>query len=746
MMKDHVIESPRPQGRGHQLGTFAGVFTPSILTILGVIMFLRAGYVVGEAGVSGALGVLLSAELIVLLTALSIAAISTNTQVHGGGAYYLISRVLGPEFGGAIGLTLFLAQTLSVPFYILGFSEAVVQSWPNLQEHIRWICLGAATILFIVNFSGVKWAVPTQFLVLGVLAVSIIAFMGGLALRFDPDVFRENWAPAYTAGNDFWVMFAIYFPAVTGIMAGINMSGDLKDPTHSLTRGTLYAVGCGFGVYGLQIILLGGAESRASLIESPYASLVLNALFGAGFLVVAGMFAASISSALSSFLAAPRVMQAIARDRLLTPLNFLARGTVHGDEPRPALILTFGITLAVLWVATGTEASTAFNQVASIVTMFFLCAYLIINVAAFVEAFGSNPSFRPRFKWFHWGTALAGAIGSLLAMLLIHVGHAVIAVLLIAVLYAHISRRSYVTTYGDARRGFIYSNISKYLLRLRNTRSHPKNWRPTMLVLSGNPERRLNLIMLGVWMEAGRGIVTVARIMIGKLSAMARERQAASSELIQFVRENDLNAFTEVVVAEDFDEGVRLLLQSHSIGPIKPNLVLMGWPMDQTRIQPFVRHLGDVRTLGMSAVCVIDRGLPPAEGQKRIDIWWRGQQNGSLMLIIAHLLTRNWEWSRSRIRIIRIVHSLEEQDEARHTMSSLVEAARIDADVEPVLSERPFKEVFREISGDASIVFIGFQPVVEERAVEFYHAYQDMLEGMPTTILISSSGDADLLA
>ncbi len=730
----------------NQLGTFTGVFTPSILTILGIIMFLRAGYVVGVGGVGGALLILVIAEIIVVLTALSIAAIATNTQVHGGGAYYLISRVLGPEFGGAIGITLFFAQSLSVPFYILGFAEAMGQTFPVLKEHIRWICLSAAVLLFGINYFGVRWAVKAQLVVLSVLALSILIFLGGLALKFDLALLRENWAPDYVPGVGFWVLFAIYFPAVTGIMAGINMSGDLRDPGRSLSRGTLVAVLVGFLLYGLQIVLMGGAETREMLQSRPYALLVWNALFGAGFLVVAGMFAATISSALSSFLAAPRVMQAIARDRLLRPLNLFAAGTRRGDEPRRALMLTFSITLVVLWFATGVDATAAFNRMAALVTMFFLCTYLIINVAAFVEAFGSNPSFRPRFKWFHWSTALVGAVACVVIMGLIQLGNALLAVALIAGLYAHMSRRSYMTTYGDARRGFVYAHISKYLLRLRNMRAHPKSWRPTILVLSGNPQTRLNLILYGVWLEAGRGIVTVAQLIVGHLESLIKRRQEALQRLMRFMREHDINAFAEVVVAEDFDEGIRILLQGHSIGPIKPNIVLMGWPSDRTRVRPFMRHLRDARTLGMSVLSVVDRGVPPPEKEKRVDIWWRGQENGSLMLILAHLLTHNWEWARTSIRIYRLVESEQARASARDNLLELVDAARIKAGVEVIVSQESFASAFRRRSQDASVVFLGFHPVKEEEAESFHSGIDALLEDMPTAILVHSSGEADLLA
>jgi len=740
------MADPAPAPVKNQLGTFAGVFTPSILTILGVIMFLRAGYVIGHAGIGGALGILLIAEGIVLLTALSVAAIATNTQVHGGGAYYLISRALGPEFGGAIGITLFAAQTLSVPFHILGFSEALVQTFDGLAPHVRWVCLATATILFVLNMRGIRWALNVQFAILAVLALSILFFLGGLALQFDATTFADNWSARSPSDYRFWTLFAIFFPAVTGIMAGINMSGDLRNPNRSLSRGTLLAVAVGGLIYALQILLMGGAASRAMLIDSPYGVLIANALLGAGFLVVAGMFSASISSALSSFLAAPRVVQAIARDRLLKRISLLAAGSKHGDEPRRALTLTFLITVAVLWLATAADAGAAFNRVAAIVTMFFLSTYLIINVAAFVEAASSNPSFRPRFKWFHWSTALAGAVGCGLTMILIHPGNTVIALVMIGALYAYMSRRSYITTFGDARRGFIYATISRYLLRLREFRPHPKNWRPTILILSGKPQTRLNLILYGVWLEAGRGIVTVAQLMMGELAASHDRRKEALAALREFIYDNQINAFPEVVVTPNFDEGVRMLLQGHSIGPIKPNIVLMGWPRDPERIQPFFRHVNDVHTLGMSAISIIGQETDVQRGEKRIDLWWRGQENGSLMLILAHLLTHNWEWANTRIRLVRLVEQEQEVKSARESMVQLVESARIDAEVHPIYSRDSFRDVFRRASADAAAIFVGFHPVEESKALAFHANVTHILEDMPTTLLVCSSGEADLLA
>ncbi|HFE46072.1 MAG TPA: amino acid permease, partial [Nannocystis exedens] len=298
----------------NKFGTFGGVFTPSLLTILGVIMFMGIGFVNGQAGIGSALLILLAAKAITLLTSLSISAIATNTKIEGGGAYFLISRTLGPGYGGAIGLALFLAQALSVPFYVLGFSLAVVTAFPILNDYFLGVGLVTSTLLFIINYFGADLAIKAQYFILGVLVLSIVVFLGGALGDFSLAGVSQNWAPSYTEGNNFWIIFAIFFPAVTGIMAGVNMSGDLADPAKSIPKGTLAALGVGALVYAAQIIITGGAFERSELIGRPYQSLLDHAAFGLDYLVVPGVFAATLSSAMGSFLGAPRILQALARD------------------------------------------------------------------------------------------------------------------------------------------------------------------------------------------------------------------------------------------------------------------------------------------------------------------------------------------------------------------------------------------------------------------------------------------------
>jgi amino acid transporter len=738
-----------PEVARNQFGAFAGVFTPSILTILGVIMFMKAGKVIGEAGIQNALLILLISTSITFLTGLSISAIATNTPVRGGGAYFMISRVLGPESGGAIGLALFMGQAISVPFYIIGFVKALILSYPGLAPHAMLLLCGTAALLFIMVYIGASWAIKTQFFILAILAAAIVVFLSGAASNFSIARFQTNLQPE--KGFSFWIMFAIFFPAVTGIMAGVNMSGDLKKPAVAIPKGTLAAIGVGFIIYATQIFICGGAQTKDQLINSPYQTLIGQSIFGMGFVVALGVFAATLSSALGSFMGAPRVLQALSRDRIFPPLKVFGTGSTVGDEPRRALILTAVITLAVLlWagLSGGLTSSKggALEAVAMVVSMFFLYTYGMMNLAAFVESFGLNPSFRPRFRYFHWFTALVGAIGCGGTALLIHPGAALGALALVIGLYIYVRSQVLEAAFGDARRGFFYSRVRNNLFKLSKLPVHPKNWRPSVLALTGNPASRATMASFANWIECGRGVLSLAEIIVGEFNNLAELRCSEMRRLQTFIDESDFEAFPEVIIAKDFDEGLTTLLQAHSIGPLKPNVAMFGWPRDTDRAIAFTGHLRAAKAIGMSLAVILDRGVPKPRERVRIDIWWRGMDNGSLMLMLAHLLTRNWEWARARIRILRVVRNEEGREPATTALKDLVEAARIEAAVDVVVSDAPFKEILHAHSGDAGVVLMGFR-VPEEPDVSAFDAhYMDIVSGLPTTLLISSTGEADLNA
>ncbi len=374
--EDRSLGAQQPVGT---LGTFGGVFTPSILTILGLVLFLRVAYVVGSVGLVQALLILALATSVSVLTSISLAVVATNMRVRGGGEYFLISRTLGIEFGGAVGVVLYLAISVSIAFYSIGFAEAVVAAFgSDSAVLVRVTAAAVVLILAAVGAVGADLATRLQFLVMGLLIIALVSFFAGAAGEFDPDVLADNVGrPESDVG--FWEAFAIFFPAVTGFSQGVAMSGELRNPSRSITRGTFAAVGLSTVVYLAVIVALAGA--RPATILAQETTTVMGDVSFVGWTVIVGVLAATLSSALASILGGPRVLQRLGEDRVLPRLEFFAAGSGPSDNPRRALGLSVLIALA-------TVAAGDLNAIAPIISMFFLASYGLINYATYFEIRG----------------------------------------------------------------------------------------------------------------------------------------------------------------------------------------------------------------------------------------------------------------------------------------------------------------------------------------------------------------------
>ncbi|MEZ5336657.1 MAG: amino acid permease [bacterium] len=602
---------------------------------------------------------------------------------------------------------------------------------------------------------GASWAIRVQYVVMGALqGSSILAIFATGGVHWNETTFMHNLAANYTLHavptpegkepHNFWSIFAIYFPAVTGFLAGVNMSGDLKDASRSIPRGSLLAVLSGFIVYLLIILVNGGAYSREQLINQPFEIMGQTAPFGMGVLIALGVVAATLSSALGSYLGAPRILQAVARDRLLPFLNPFAGGSKKGDEPLPALALTAVVTFGVLYWSYNLAQGDSFNTVASVITMFFLYTYGTLNLAAFTEAFGRNPSFRPRFKQFHWSTALLGFLACGAIAFVIDPPAAVVAVLVIGALYWYLHHRELRAAFGDARRGFIYTNVRNQLLRLRSMPADPKNWRPTILVFTGNPSTRDFLVRYANWLESSRGIVMIVNILVGEEGRREFHHLRATRQIEAYLEQHNLPAFPIAAAVDDLETGMELVLQTAGIGPIRPNLVMLGWPSEQTDIAAYVRRLESATDKGMSLVLIRGKVLPPVLGQRSIDVWWRGRRNGSLMILLAHMLQHSIGWNSARIRILRQVQDEAEREPALSDLRAIMEEARVDAEAVVLVSDAPFGRVMQQHSAEVTTVLLGFQTPEDADAAAGWRAqYEELLEGMPTTLLVQALDEED---
>lgn len=721
-----------------RFGTFGGVFTPCTLTILGVIMFLRFGQVVGQSGVWSALLIVLASKAITTTTALSLSAIATNTRVKGGGAYFMISRSLGAEYGGSIGVVFFLAQAVSVAMYIVGFTEACVASFPSLEPHAQWVATVTNVIVFACVFIGAGWTIKVQFGILAVLVAALVSFAAGCFESFDAATLRANLEPAYESGQSSFTMFALFFPAATGIMAGANMSGDLADPSRAIPRGTLAAILVTGLIYLGLAALLGGVADREVLLEN---NLIMRDRSLLPTFVVGGVFAATLSSAIGSMMGAPRILQALARDRIFPGLAPFAVGSGSSAEPRRAVIATF--VIAELGILVGD-----LDLIAPIITMFFMVTYGYLNLATFRESYTRNPSYRPTFRFTHWSVALAGALACGGVMLLIAPRWALVAVFVMALLHWSISRRRLQTRWGDVQGGAAYERARKELLRLEQANAHAKNWRPSILALSGGAGERVRLVAFGHWLCAGRGVLSLAHVITGDVDDLVERRQAQEGVLQNFIRERGFAAFPAVVVSPDRHSGIEALVQCHGLGAFRPNTVLAGWSSDLDQFEDFLLTMRVITRLGKSMVLVstADGEDPLRTPPGTIDVWWRGKRNGPLMVMLAHLLVQNEAWRGRPVRLLRAVSQDAAREETKRHLSSLLETARIHGTAEVVVDPDPISAIHR-VSEDAAVTFLGFEPPgAEEDPAEFMERTEDLLSGLGTVLLVHSAGDVELEA
>ena len=717
-----------PLRQGHGFGTFGGVFTPAVLTILGVILFLRAGWVVGNAGLMGALIIIVISNFISLSTGLSLSAIATSMDIGVGGNYYLISRTLGLAAGGSIGIPLYLSQAISIAFYAIGFTEGLMWVFPNINPVL--IATATCIILSVISFVGADWAIRVQYIIMACLGLALVSFFWGGAKGGVP----ISWG-ASEGSVGFWMVFAIFFPAVTGIEVGVGMSGDLEDPSRSMPLGTLMAIGVTLIIYIFQAIWF-ARNVPPELLRSNTAIMMDIARWR--FPIFVGLWAATLSSALGNIMAAPRTMQALARDHVLP--RFLGKGSGPANEPRIALLITFGIAEAFILFGN-------LNLVAPIVTMFFLNTYGVVNLIAALENIVGNPSFRPTLR-IHWVISLLGAAGCYYVMFLINAGATLLAIVVTVIIYLVLKRKMIRTTWGDVRIGIWYSLIRFSLLKLKDYSWHPKNWKPNLLVFTGNPNTRDHLISVARLLEKGRGFISLVQLILGPCEDQCKFRKIAFKQLIDFIDKKDLQAFPVVYVGDNLHEGVLAVVQAAGIGKLYPNIIFMGWSTDPARKRDFARLIRNLHALGKSSV-FLNIDIEKEFGNRRsIDIWWGGlQQNRNLMLLLAHLFSLNEEWKGCEIKVNMCIKDAAGQEQAYKNLAQFLEEVRIKATANIIPYNPDQTDIWRiiiEHSAHSDLVILGIGLPEEGKEKAFMNRMDSLIRKLPSTLLVKSLEEINL--
>jgi len=724
---EHTVEA-----KEGGLGTFGGVYTPSILTILGVIMYLRFGWVVGNVGLIGSLIIVTLATSITFLTSLSVAAIATDQRVRIGGAYYMISRSLGIESGGAIGIPLYIALALSVALYVVGFAESVVGVFPNLS--IQWV--GVITTIGVTALALVsaKAAIRAQYFIMVAIVVSLISLVFGNPI--ETSVTSEIASSVTSNKESFWVVFAVFFPAVTGIMAGVNMSGDLKDPTKSIPIGTFAAIGTGYVIYIGLVIILALRATPYELISDP---LIMRKMAFWGDAILLGVWGATLSSAVGSILGGPRVLQALAKDKILPNwLSWLGKGSGEDEEPRLGTIFTMAVALIAVWFGD-------LNLIAPILSMFFLTTYGVINLAAGIEKLLDSPSYRPTFK-VHWSISIIGALGCFSVMFLINLTATLIALIFVGVIFFWLERRELTSVWGNVKNGLLMAVIREALLKV-NDDFEPKTWRPRPLVLSGSPKKRWHLIDFANSLTHNRGILVVATVL--KSEHIEHQRlERMEYDLGNFLKKRAVEALVKVVSSDNPFNGSVRLVEAYGLGKLVPNTIVLGGSENPDIREDYCNMIRSFYNMKRNVILIhggeedFNDGVPVSSKRRKIDLWWGGfKGNGGLMMILVYMLQNSISWKNADVHLKIIVELEDAVDEIRNNMLSIVNQIRFDAEIDIIISNgRPFPEIFKQSSKDADLILLG----MANPGKDFTKYYENMLlqsEDMPTTVFVLAGQD-----
>ncbi|XP_029629438.1 solute carrier family 12 member 9 [Salmo trutta] len=617
--------------RPKKLSTFFGVVVPTLLSMFSVVVFLRIGFVVGQCGLYQAIAMFLVAYFIISMTVLSVCAISTNGALDAGGAYYMISRALGPEFGGSLGVMFFLANVCSSALYILGLVEAIVATFGLPEDGVSpagslqvlpagywWSLLYATGILLLcllVCLVGAEIYAKASFIiflvVMLVLATIFISFFAvrprTILLPAAPPIhnstgpqpptmanftgFKLNtllgnldadYAVDYTTGTmmSFATVFAVMFNGCTGIMAGSNMSGDLKNPSYSIPRGTITAVIFTFIIYNLLSLMVACSCDRI-LLQRDYSFLrdinVWNPL------VTVGVYSSTMSAAMSNLIGASRILYALARDDLFGTVLSPAKKTSCNGNPWVSVLLSWFLVQLVLFTG-------KLNTIASIVTIFFLLVYAAVDLACLALEWASAPNFRPTFRYFTWHTCVLGIVGCAVMMFLINSIYASASIAFMLLLLLLIHYLSPTSSWGYISQALIFHQVRKYLLMLDVRKDHVKFWRPQVLLMVSNPRSSVGLITFINDIKKS-GLYVLGHVLLGDLDTLPSDPlQCRYDSWLSLVDHLNIKAFVNLTLADSVRHGVQHLLFISGLGGMRPNTLVLGFYDDCTPKDKLTDH------------------------------------------------------------------------------------------------------------------------------------------------------------
>ena len=698
----------------------AAVYLTSISSVLGAILFLRFGYATGMLGFWGAIGIVLLGHMITIPTAMAISELATNTRVEGGGEYFIISRSFGLKIGSTIGLALFLSQTISIAFYTIAFAESfqfLFDWWLAKFDFVlpRQV-ISVPTILllaFVILKKGTGSGMKLLYIVNAVLIVSLLLFAFGSPIDKPDD-------PNYIAGNNFgffnkeqfFVIFAICFPAFTGMTAGVGLSGDLKNPSKSIPLGTMLGTLTGLLVYIFIVWKLAYCASQEDLISH---QLIMSKIARLGWLVIPiGLAACTSTSAIGCMMVAPRTLQAISNDKML-PIErtrtFLAKGEGETNEPRNASIVVYAI--ATLFVLLGD-----INSVAGIISMFFLITYGTLCLSSFLNHFGSPPSYRPRFKS-RWYLSLAGFILSVWVMFMISPLYTVISYIVIILLYLLIEHynkdsKGLVNIFKGAL--FQLNRQLQVYMQKHRTNMETEEWRPSAICVSPHSFERLKIMELMKWLSHQHGFGTYFHLIEGYYNRQTfKEAKTVLHQLIENSKDRRSALYIDTMISPSYTSAIAQVIQTPSISGMENNLVIFEYDKRYPEeLRQILNNINLVRNgnFDVGILAISDHYFQPKNG---IHVWIRecDEINTNFMILLGYIIMSHPDWKKSHIKIF-VASMKHDYTKIKEDLGKRIAAGRLPItlnNIEFVMIDdnNSFSSAVKEHSIQAALTIIGFQ-------------------------------------
>ena len=728
-------------GNSGGFGTLPVYFT-SLSTILGAILFLRFGYATGMLGFWGAVGMVALGHCITIPTALAISEIATNTRVEGGGEYFIISRSFGLKIGSTIGIALYFSQAISIAFYIIAFAEAF-EPFFNLWSASFGFALPRQIVsvpaLFVMAYvilrNGAGSGMKMLYIITIILFVSLICFfLGGptetveATLGVPGDETRNNFG--FFNKDKFFILFAICFPAFTGMTAGVGLSGDLKNPGKSIPLGTMGGTITGLIIYILIIWKLSVSASQTELIEH---QLIMSKIAVLGIVIIPlGLAAATFSSAVGSLLVAPRTLQALASDRSFPFKNvnlFLSKGTGPTREPFNASLVS--ILIALAFVLMGNV-----DMVAGVISMFFLITYGSLCLISFLNHFGSPPSYRPRFKS-RWFFSLGGFLLSVWVMFKINPGYTIMSYLIIVLIYLFLEH------YNKEQKGLV--NIFKGALFQLNRKLQVfiqkqqsgmdnEDWRPAAICISSKSFDRDKVLDLMKWISHRHGFGTYFHFVEGYYSKQtSAEAQEILKRLIDNQKEQESALYIDTMISPSYTSAIAQVIQSPSISGMENNMII--FEFDKNHPEELNRILDNVMLVkaGNFDICIFAGSNSPVRYKNGIHVWIRttDEKNTNLMILLGYIIMAHPDWHKSHIKIFSII-ATEQDEEAKKELKERIASGRLPitlANIEMIRipEKQKLSDVIAEQSRYAGLTIIGFrEESLKHEGTKFFNDFYDI--------------------